>query len=598
MTKIPTQRRLAALLLGFAGAVSLAAPANAITLPPDADAPVVQLSPHGNDNYGGDNQLQVSSAASDNRWFFLKFDSGTGGTNALPSGTTSADISRVTMTLFVNLVTTATGGSVDIYRPDASWTEGRVSGTSSGTDITWNNKPNSTGSLIGSYTPATTDKYQFVTFDITNLYKDWVSGTTTNNGLLFKPNTTNGAVNVQFPSKENADASHQPFLDIVLSNGGNSTLSAITGGTWTGANSITTLGTVTTGTWSGTPIANAKLANSAITIGGSSTSLGGSVTATSILDSISSTQGAVLYRGSTGWSALSPGNASQILVSGGPFADPQWGVTSAFSIGLGYLSLYYNTTGSHNTAVGYVALRHNTTGSGNVAIGVGALDANESGFGNVAVGNSALDGCTTGNDNIAIGREAGTSVSTGNYNIMIGNYGVSGDAYTIRVGDKDYHTAAYVAGIYGSTASSGVAVYVDPYGHLGTLTSSRRFKDDIADMDAVSEAVLSLRPVTFHYKPELDAQGTPQFGLVAEEVAEISPDLVARDAKGEVYTVRYEAVNAMLLNEFQKEHKRVQEQAAKVSAQEEALAKQQKQIDDLTSMLTEMKRQGQGKRRK
>jgi hypothetical protein len=276
MTKIPTHRRLAALLLGLAGAASFTTSANAITLPPDADAAVVQLSPHGSDNYGGDNQLQVSSAASDNRWFFLKFDTGTGGTHALPSGTTSADISRVTLTLYVNLVTTATmNASIDVYRPDASWTEGRVSGSPSGLDITWSNKPNSTGSVIASYIPLTTDKYQFVTFDITNTYKDWVSGTTTNNGLLFKPNTSGGgAVNVQFPSKENTDACHQPFLDIVLSNGGNSTLSAITGGTWTGANSITTLGTVTTGTWNGSTIAVANGGTGSTTAGGARGNLG------------------------------------------------------------------------------------------------------------------------------------------------------------------------------------------------------------------------------------------------------------------------------------------------------------------------------------
>ena len=122
--------------------------------------------------------------------------------------------------------------------------------------------------------------------------------------------------------------------------------------------------------------------------------------------------------------------------------------------------------------------------------------------------------------------------------------------------------ATYIAGISGKTATGGAAVFVAANGKLGTVTSSRRFKKDIADMDAASEALLALRPVTFRYKPELDKAGIPQYGLVAEEVAEVNPDLVVRDEKGEIYTVRYEAVNAMLLNEFLKEHRKVRSSRA------------------------------------
>jgi Chaperone of endosialidase len=129
------------------------------------------------------------------------------------------------------------------------------------------------------------------------------------------------------------------------------------------------------------------------------------------------------------------------------------------------------------------------------------------------------------------------------------------------------HTATYIAGISGVTLPSGAPVVVDTDGQLGVAaTSSARFKDEIKPMDKASEAILALKPVTFHYKKEIDRNGIPQFGLVAEEVEKVNPDLVTRDAKGELYTVRYEAVNAMLLNEFLKEHRTVQELKKEIAA--------------------------------
>jgi hypothetical protein len=149
--------------------------------------------------------------------------------------------------------------------------------------------------------------------------------------------------------------------------------------------------------------------------------------------------------------------------------------------------------------------------------------------------------------------------------------------------------ATFIAGISGKTASGGVAVYVNANGKLGTTVSSARFKEQIKPMDKASEAIHALKPVTFRYKEELDPEGIPQFGLVAEEVEKVNPDLVARDDKGEIYTVRYEAVNAMLLNEFLKEHRTVQEQKATIAQLkqdfESKLAEQQKQIDSLTTGL-------------
>jgi uncharacterized coiled-coil protein SlyX len=193
-----------------------------------------------------------------------------------------------------------------------------------------------------------------------------------------------------------------------------------------------------------------------------------------------------------------------------------------------------------------------------------------------------------GLNNIALGIDAGGNITTGTFNIDIGNAGVGPvESTTIRIGS--IQTATYIAGISGQTASGGVAVFVNSDGKLGTSTSSKRFKKDIQPMDQSSEAVFSLKPVTFRYKKELDPKSIPQFGLVAEDVEKINPDLVARDKEGKPYTVRYEAVNAMLLNEFLKEHRKVQEQDATIAQvkstaarQEATIARQQKQIEALS----------------
>ena len=223
----------------------------------------------------------------------------------------------------------------------------------------------------------------------------------------------------------------------------------------------------------------------------------------------------------------------------------------------GAQALYSNAGGSFNTASGEFALYHNTMGGSNTATGWQALLSNMTGSNNMASGVSALYH-NTGSRNIGLGASAGVNLTTGNDNIDIGNSGGAGESATIRIGTQGTQTATYIAGIFGAVAS-GSQVGVDSTGHLGVLTaSSKRFKDDIKPMDKASESILALKPVTFHYKRDFDAKGTPQFGLVAEEVEKVNPALVTRDAKGEVYTVRYEAVNAMLLNEFLKEHGKVQ----------------------------------------
>lgn len=242
---------------------------------------------------------------------------------------------------------------------------------------------------------------------------------------------------------------------------------------------------------------------------------------------------------------------------------------------IGISALYNNTTGVDNTASGSSALVTNTTGHDNTATGIDALYSNTTGANNTATGDFALTANTTGNFNIALGYDAGYFLTTGDYNIDIGNVGVTGEANTIRIGTSGNHTATFVAGISGVPVA-GVSVVVDGNGQLGTIASSARFKNEIKPMNKASEPIFDLKPVTFRYKHELDAKQLPQFGLVAEEVEKVDPDLVAHDAAGEVYTVRYEAVNAMLLNEFLKEHRRVEELEAAVKQLQSTVAEQQK----------------------
>ncbi len=249
--------------------------------------------------------------------------------------------------------------------------------------------------------------------------------------------------------------------------------------------------------------------------------------------------------------------------------------------------------GSANTAVGARALFGNTTGFGNTANGAEALSNNTTGGGNTATGAFALNINTTGNSNIALGFSAGANI-TGDDNIDIGSTGGLSESGTIRIGQSGSQTSTFIAGIRGVTTSiaDAIPVMIDSSGQLGTASSSRRFKNQIKPMDQASEAIHALKPVTFHYKS--DSSGTPQFGLIAEEVVEVNPDLVVRDEKGEIYTVRYDAVNAMLLNEFLKEHRKNEEQEATIAhlksdaaGQETTITELKKDIEVLRTQLKE-----------
>jgi hypothetical protein len=227
----------------------------------------------------------------------------------------------------------------------------------------------------------------------------------------------------------------------------------------------------------------------------------------------------------------------------------------------GALALDRNTTGDVNTASGHGALSSNTTGSENTAVGFKALFGNSSGERNTAIGGNALLN-STGNKNIGIGFNAGMALTSGNNNIYLGNLGVdSTESQTIRLGQAQ--TRTFMSGIATATVS-GATVEVDANGQLGITPSSARYKQDIAPMGTRSEKVLDLRPVTFAYKD--DSKGVTHYGLVAEEVAAVYPELVTHTATGEVQTVKYQELIPMLLNELQRQRQDFQRELAELRA--------------------------------
>jgi hypothetical protein len=274
--------------------------------------------------------------------------------------------------------------------------------------------------------------------------------------------------------------------------------------------------------------------------------------------------------------------------------------TGSENTAVGVNALFSNTAGG-NTAVGANALRLNTTGFQNTAMGDGALQSNTDATFNTAIGASALtlntsDGNTacgnvalfnnTGSNNTALGNGAGTNLTTGTNNIDIGYIvgGVAGESNTIRIGNSDI-SDTFISGISGTNSPGGVAVFCNSDGKLGVISSSARFKEDIRPMGKASEAILALKPVSFRYKKDLDPAAISQFGLIAEEVEKVSPDLIVRDREGKPQTVRYEQINAMLLNEFLKEHRKVQEQQRELDSLKAELKEQRDLIQKVSDRL-------------
>ncbi len=256
----------------------------------------------------------------------------------------------------------------------------------------------------------------------------------------------------------------------------------------------------------------------------------------------------------------------------------------------GYQALYGNTSGVNNTAVGSQALYTNTTGRGNAALGANALYNNGIGVRNVAIGVNSLSNNGPGSYNIALGFEAGFNVTTGSNNIEIGTPGTASDTNSIQIGMQGTQVLTTIAGIYG-TPVTGSAVYVTSTGQLGVLGSSERFKTDIAPMPELSDKLQQLRPVTFHYKG--DPKGVQQYGLIAEEVDKVYPELVIRDDKGKIQGVRYEELAPMLLDELQKQQQKLAAQDAKIRGLEQYVAKVNDLEQRLDAVLEQLKSKDQ-----
>jgi hypothetical protein len=285
-----------------------------------------------------------------------------------------------------------------------------------------------------------------------------------------------------------------------------------------------------------------------------------------------------------GWQTQTDNVAGSHNVSMAPYSQ---GGNASDNTALGIATMLANR-GNDNTAVGWEAGYLNLTGTSNVAVGIGSLSGTFGSSRNVVLGADAQNDYFDANDNIVVGFEAHGLAN--DHNILVGSVGFTNDIGTMRIGDSFFSDIAgtYIAGISGAPLTHGtaVAVGITGDGQLGVSVSSARFKEAIKPMGQASEAIYALKPVSFRYKKELDGTSTPQFGLIAEEVAKVNPDLVITDDQGKPFTVRYEAVDAMLLNEFLKEHERVE----KVGS---AVERHQKQIDALTIGLQKLSAQAE-----
>jgi hypothetical protein len=241
----------------------------------------------------------------------------------------------------------------------------------------------------------------------------------------------------------------------------------------------------------------------------------------------------------------------------------------------GFEAMSFNTGGNYNSAYGDIAMYSNAMGSANTAIGWDALALNTTGSNNTALGVGAITS-VSGSNNIAVGYGAGNSLTGGeSNNIYVGNPGISGDSGVIRIGSAATQNTLFAAGIYGASSAIGgaIPVLVDVNGQLVTVSSSRRYKEDIQDMGDASSGLMKLRPVTFRYKkPLADGSQPVQYGLIAEEVAEVYPDMVAHSADGQVEAVKYQLLDPMLLNEVQRQHAEIRELQERLSKMEAALA--------------------------
>jgi hypothetical protein len=528
------------LLVGLAGAstlLPLAALATQAQLTDDAY--VSSAAPAG--NYGALPTLNISATSK----ALLRFD-----LSALPSGTVQDQVAKAVLYFWVNKIGTA--GALDLEQVLSAWEEASV-----------------TAALFpaaanASYNVPVAEASQWVGVDVTDLVKQWVGAPANNFGVVLKPSAAAPATAVFLDAKENTATSHPARLEIVLSGPVGPVGAAGPAGAQGPAGSPGPAGPAGPQGLPGAkgntgpagpagpqglqgptgPVGPAGPLNPNVLTTSDNTAIGLNAFASNISGELNTAAGVEALRLNTA------------------------GVGNTAS---GHQALFSNTVGAWNSASGYQALVSNTMGNLNTASGVEALYSNTTGNYNSASGMHALFLNTTGSYNIALGTRAGYNNLTGNSNIHIGNAGAD-ESYTIRIGEVQ--NRAFIAGIRGvTTAGAAIPVVIDDSGQLGTVSSSARFKEDIRDMGEVSARLLNLRPVTFRYKADVQAGARPvQFGLVAEEVERAFPELVAYNAQGQVETVHYEVLSALLLNEFKKQNALVKAQQDKLAAQQDKTA--------------------------
>jgi len=533
---------------------------------------------------------------------FFKFD-----LSPLPAGTTAAQVSKVTLTLWVNRVTVA--GSFDVSQVTGAWDEGT---------LTWNIEPATAAALAQPVSIAVANT--FVRVDVTGIVQSWLNGSP-NQGIRIAVNGATPTASVFFDSKESTGTSHPAYLDIVLSGpAGPQGPTGLTGATGaTGAQGPAGPNTLALGSAAAPSLSFLSNSNTGMYSSGANT-VDFATNGAKLLELRS--DGDVDFLNAlrhAGTRVLWVPESTSLGLGGGALAAAP-SASSLLSVAVGASALAANSTGLENSALGASALLHNTDGSFNVAVGDNALRGNTLGETNTAVGSHSLASNTTGNSNTALGYSAGHGISTGSNNIVIGNQasprlgtgsqnvaigdfagalasnqnfniflgynagaavdgsnnieignqGAGSDSGVIRLGDIHVHTSAYIAGVLGvTTGGSAVPVVIDGNGQLGTVSSSRRYKEDIHDMADASDALMRLRPVTYRYKqPRADGSKPLEFGLIAEEVDEVYPELVARNNTGQIETVQYYKLDAMLLNELQKQRRTIEALEARLATLE------------------------------
>ena len=288
-----------------------------------------------------------------------------------------------------------------------------------------------------------------------------------------------------------------------------------------------------------------------------------------------------------GYAALN-NNSTGVANTASGYGALQENISGNYSTAVGASALGVNSTGGYDTAIGAYALPDNTTGTGNTAFGYAGLRSNTTGNNNISIGYQSLYYNATGSNNIAMGYQAGYNVANGSNNIEIGNSGAGADTALIRIGTQGAQSATYIAGISG-TQVTGSAVYVTSSGQLGVLASSERYKTDVVPMGSSSGKLHRLLPVTFRLKN--DPTNVIQYGLIAEQVAKVYPELVIHDAQGAIQGVRYEELAPMLLNEVQRQQRTNAQRLSKLSQIERTLRDTQQQLGALRQQMTDLKQQ-------